>query len=533
MRPLILGWGARDWLTLIGGRCPHTMAATEKPRAWWLTSEMAARIRAHDWGSTALGPMESWGHPLKTAVQLMLGAAQPTYVAWGPELVSLYNDGYIPILGAKHPSALGRPLREVWADIWDDLQPLVEATLTGQGQHCVDCPLEISGRPERPVSWFTFSWTPLRNDAGDVEGFYCATTETTDRILAERALHESEQRLRLAIEAAEIGIFEIEVETGRVRYSSELARLLGFPEVRETDVEAAFARVHREDVAHVRRLYNEALSPSGSGHLMMDFRFVRPGGEVRWMTWNGRLQSQHRDGELSAPRIVGVCIDITERKRHEEHIQLLMREVNHRSRNMLALVMAIARQTFRAEHRQALDLFQGRIQALSTSLDLLVRNEWRGVELSDLVRSQLSHFSNLFGNRIRWGGPTLMLSPTAAEAIGMVLHELATNAGKHGALKDDAGTVRLDWQIQSDETGAAIFELSWTETAGTAVTPPTRRGFGSAVIIDAIKAQLGAEVNLAYPPSGIVWQMRCPLGAIVGNSVGASPGAAPAAPLII
>jgi len=100
-------------------------------------------------------------------------------------------------------------------------------------------------------------------------------------------------------------------------------------------------------------------------------------------------------------------------------------------------------------------------------------------------------------------------------------------------LKDDAGTVRLDWQIQSDETGAAIFELSWAEAAGTAVTPPTRRGFGSAVIIDAIKAQLGAEVNLAYPPSGIVWQMRCPLGAIVGNSVGASPGAAPAAPLII
>ena len=494
-----------------------------------LIGEMAARIRVHDWGSTALGPMESWGHPLKMAVQLMLGAAQPAYVAWGPELVSLYNDGYIPILGARHPSALGRPLREVWAEIWDELQPLVEATLAGQGQHCVDYPMQLSGRPGRPVSWLTFSWTPLRDDAGNVGGFYCAATETTDRILAERALRKSEQRLRLAIEAADIGIFEIEVEAGRVRYSPELARLLGFPEVRETQIEAAFARVHRGDIARVRHLYDEALSPGGDGHLMMDFRFVRPGGEVRWMTWNGRLQLQDMNDGRSASRIVGVCIDITERKRHEQHIQLLMREVNHRSRNMLALVMAIARQTLGAEHRGAVDRFHERIQALSTSQDLLVRNEWRGVSLDDLVRSQLSHFSNLFNSRIRWSGPALILSPAAAETIGLVLHELATNAGKHGALKDGAGSVRLYWQIRDDETGAENFELSWTETGGGAVAPPSRRGFGSTVIVDVVKAQLGADVVLAYPPAGAVWQMRCALSAIV-ETAARIPRRAPAEP---
>lgn len=490
--------------------------------------EMAARIRGHDWGSTALGPMESWGQPLNMAVQLMLGAAQPAYVAWGPELVSLYNDGYIPILGARHPSALGQPLREVWVEMWDKLQPLVEATLAGRGQHCVDYPMQLSGRPGRPVSWLTFSWTPLRDDAGNVAGFYCATTETTDRILAERALHVSEQRLRLATEAAEIGIFEIDVESGRVRYSPELAKLLGFPKVKETQIEAAFARVHRGDVAHVRHLYDQALSPGSDGHLMMDFRFVRPGGEVRWMTWNGRLQVQDWDDGHSAPRIVGVCIDITERKRHEQHIQLLMREVNHRSRNMLALAMAIARQTFSAEHQEAVDQFQDRIQALSTSQDLLVQNEWRGVDLSDLVRSQLSYFSNLFGSRIQWSGPDLMLSPSAAETIGMALHELATNAGKHGALKNGAGTVRLRWQTRNDEAGTK-FELNWTEAGGSAVARPARQGFGSAVVVDVVRAQLGADVELTYPPSGVVWQMRCALGAIVKDRAGAS-RSAPAAP---
>ena len=256
--------------------------------------------------------------------------------------------------------------------------------------------------------------------------------ETTARMLAERTAGDTEERMRFAIEAAGIGTFEIDVASERVRYSAVLSRMLGFPEVAETQVQAAFARVHRDDFEHVRTLYNQALSPEGDGELNMEFRFVHPGGDVHWMRWNGRRQLRDAVDGLNAVKIIGACIDITEQKRHEAHIHLLMREVNHRSKNLLGLVMAIARHTLRTERLEAVDTFQERIHGLAASQDLLVRSEWKGSNLEDLIRSQLSHFSGLFGARITWKGPRLILSATAAETLGMVLHELATNAGSMG-----------------------------------------------------------------------------------------------------
>ncbi len=117
----------------------------------------------------------------------MLGSRQPAYIAWGPDCLSLYNDGYIPILANKHPEALGRPYREVFPEIWEDYRPIIAATLAGEAQHFVDQPVSLAGRPSAPMSWFTFAWTPLRDDHGEIGGFYCAATETTDRVIADHA----------------------------------------------------------------------------------------------------------------------------------------------------------------------------------------------------------------------------------------------------------------------------------------------------------------------------------------------------------
>lgn len=152
--------------------------------------EMGERIRTFDWSATTLGPIDTWPPTLRAAVELMLGARQPAYIAWGPDHTSLHNDAYIPILGAKHP-ALGQPYAELWKEIWDEYRPYVEATMAGEAQYWVDQPVALAGRPGRPVSWFTFSWTPLRDERGKVGGFYCAATETTEKILAERALVQS------------------------------------------------------------------------------------------------------------------------------------------------------------------------------------------------------------------------------------------------------------------------------------------------------------------------------------------------------
>jgi signal transduction histidine kinase len=158
------------------------------------SGEMAERIREHHWAATPLGPIARWPQSLRTVVELMLAARHPVYIAWGPENTSLYNDGYIPILGAKHPRALGVPYAAAWAEIWEEYRPLIHATMAGESQYFEDRPVPLAGRPGRPMSWFTFSWTPLRDESGTIAGFYCVAMETTERVLAEAALREDEAR---------------------------------------------------------------------------------------------------------------------------------------------------------------------------------------------------------------------------------------------------------------------------------------------------------------------------------------------------
>jgi PAS domain S-box-containing protein len=160
--------------------------------------EAGALIRAHDWSSTPLGAPSAWPHGLRTAVSLMLAARQPVYVAWGPQLTSLYNDGYIPICGNKHPQAMGQPFAQLWREVWDSFQPIVESTMRGESHWFEDLPIELAGRG-REVSWFSFSYTPLRNDHGQVAGFFCAATETTQAVLARQDAALQTERLEKRI----------------------------------------------------------------------------------------------------------------------------------------------------------------------------------------------------------------------------------------------------------------------------------------------------------------------------------------------
>jgi two-component sensor histidine kinase len=193
---------------------------------------------------------------------------------------------------------------------------------------------------------------------------------------------------------------------------------------------------------------------------------------------------------------VFVCVaqDVTERKAHEQHIQLLMREVNHRSKNMLSLVQAIARQTAAREPEDFIGCFTERIQALAANQNLLIQNEWKGVDVEELVRAQLAHFADLVGSRIAVDGPKLRLNATAAQAIGLTLHELATNAGKYGSLSTEMGRVDMSWGIAND-----TLTLRWTEREGPPVSPPQRRGFGTTVM-EAMTGALWMAQSISITP---------------------------------
>ncbi|HEY8566365.1 MAG TPA: PAS domain S-box protein [Beijerinckiaceae bacterium] len=158
--------------------------------------ELGALMRAHDWSSSPLGPPSAWPQSLRTAVDLMVNSLFPMFIAWGPELAFLYNDGYRPIFGQKHPHALGRPFREVWAEIWPDIEPLVDKALAGETTFHEDLHLvmERHGYPED--TWYTFSYSPIRDESGRIAGLFCACTETTGRVLADRQRREAETALR-------------------------------------------------------------------------------------------------------------------------------------------------------------------------------------------------------------------------------------------------------------------------------------------------------------------------------------------------
>jgi two-component sensor histidine kinase len=202
----------------------------------------------------------------------------------------------------------------------------------------------------------------------------------------------------------------------------------------------------------------------------------------------------------------GTVQDITERKEREEKEHLLMREINHRSKNMLSVVDSIAHQTATRNPEDFVERFSERIQALSANQDLLVRNEWRGVDVEDLVRAQLAYFADLIESRIAVHGPKLRLSPASAQTIGLALHELATNAGKYGALSTDKGRVDIGWGMTDGDT----FTMSWTERDGPPVTAPKRRGFGTIVVEMMAERSVGGTVDLDYAPSGVTWRLTCP-----------------------
>jgi PAS domain S-box-containing protein len=203
--------------------------------------------------------------------------------------------------------------------------------------------------------------------------------------------------------------------------------------------------------------------------------------------------------------LIAAITNITGLKRAEAAVHFLMREVNHRAKNMLSVVQAIAHQTVASNPEDFVERFSERIQALSANQDLLVRNEWKGVEIEDLVQAQLAPFADLVGSRVAVHGPKLRLNPASAQAIGLALHELATNAGKYGALSKDIGRVDISWGIVGD-----TFTMSWTEREGPPVSPPERRGFGTTVMKATTERSVDGKVDLDYAPSGVTWRLTCP-----------------------
>jgi len=231
-------------------------------------------------------------------------------------------------------------------------------------------------------------------------------------------------------------------------------------------------------------------------------------GEYRWFLSRANAV---RSDDGAIIRWFGTNTDITQQREHEQRIDLLMGELNHRAKNMLAVVQALVSRT--ADKRFAESLGR-RLQALATNQDMLAQRNWSGAPVDQLIRSQLAAVGDLIGTRVHLKGEAeLLLAPTAAETIGLAIHELTTNATKYGALSGDAGTLTVDWRIV-DEDGEPQLLVEWREKDGPPVKTPSRKGFGTVMIDHNPRFSLGARIELGYPREGFFWRMSAPLARI-------------------
>jgi len=186
------------------GTAVGTQDGAEEPSLRFLSGggEVGALMRSQDWSRSPLGEPSTWPPALRSIVSLMLGSGFPMFCAWGKDLGFLYNDPYIPVLGDKHPAALGAPFHAIWSEIWDDIHPLIERALGGQATYVEKLPLVMRRHGYDEQTWFTFSYSPARDDNGEVAGMHCACVEVTGQVLAERYRDEENKRLMTLFEQA-------------------------------------------------------------------------------------------------------------------------------------------------------------------------------------------------------------------------------------------------------------------------------------------------------------------------------------------
>jgi len=328
------------------------------------------------------------------------------------------------------------------------------------------------------------------------------TWDAIERIRSEAALRKSEERLQLALEASSVvGTWDWDIQSDLVYADERFATLYGVdPEAaaRGAPLASFLKGIHPSDIGRIGDLIRDAVETGRT--LAAEYRTIDKNRQVHWVFAQGRCYRA-----AGQPiRFPGVCVDITERKKAEEHRELLINELNHRVKNTLATVQSIASQSLRnAETAEAArSAMEARLLALSRAHDVLTRENWEGAGLVEIVREALAPYRHERENRLHVEGPDVRLSPRMALAIAMALQELATNAVKYGALSNASGEVRVVWLVE--QNGEKRLRFSWTETGGPPVKAPRRRGFGTRLIERSLAQDLNGEAQITFAPAGII-----------------------------
>lgn len=404
----------------------------------------------------------------------------------------------------QHPDHVARTMERInrcltTGEVWEDTFPL-------------------KGR-DGVYRWFLSRAMPIRDDAGNVIRWFGTNTDITEH------LEEAEKNAQLATIVATSADAIISMSSDGIIQSWN------------PGAEQLFGYSAEEVIGTSEKL----LFPEGAeAEFDEKYRHLRHGEHVLRDTIRRRKDGSLLDVAINvAPmrrpdgRIFGfsaVFRDITERKRVEKHLRMVMRELSHRTKNLLAVIVAMVRQTARTS--SDVEVLQSqliqRLQSLSASHDLLVAEDWTGASLEELIRAVLQPFTGNSADALECKGLPVFINATAAQNLGLALHELATNAAKYGALSISAGRVHVSWGFEPDDAGVRRLVLHWDERNGPRVSPPTVKGFGHVVIERVVGQALSAKVNYQFNPEGVRWSITMPLDFIVRWRTAATEEAAPA-----
>ncbi|MCC6780423.1 MAG: PAS domain-containing protein, partial [Hyphomicrobiales bacterium] len=396
---------------------------------------------------------------------------------------------------------LGRYVFDVVPGLRAAGEPLLRQVLeTGQPLTGIEFSGQTAAQPGVQRAWVE-QFYPLKAHDGTVQGLGIVCEEVTGK-----ARSQFEQAHLAAI---------IEAATDAIISTSADARLRSW----NPAAEQMFGYTAAEAIGSPANL----LVPPESGEPLHGiFAQVMAGEKIRREAVRRRKDGVLIPVALSASpmrdetgRIVATTVmfrDISEQKRREEHTRFLMRELSHRSKNLLAVIQAMARQTARSS--QDLDDFQrrftARVMGLAQSHDLLVKEDWRGAPVGELVRAQLAPFIDPDDGRLKLSGPPLLLRPEAAQNIGLALHELATNASKHGALSSPSGRIAIQWELAYCRPDDARFRMTWQESGGPLVNVPATHGFGHTVVEAMVGRALDGEAHIDWAEKGLTWRLDVP-----------------------
>ncbi|MSU90039.1 response regulator [Rhodobacteraceae bacterium 2CG4] len=505
-------------------------------------SEMAHRIRNFDWSGHPLGPPETWPQSLRSALGICLKSAFPTAIYWGSEMHLLYNDAWSAIPGPRHPDCLGARARDVWSDIWHVIEPqFTQLIESGEGIFVEDQLLPLRRYGFEEETYWNYSFTPIRGEDGAIEGVFNSGSETTDKVFLRRQtefLLSLSDMLRTAsgpdrtmTSACEALGRHFGAQRVGLRDAGPGARPDILPVAAEwtaagllpvdaalpfEDLGAVAATLARGHVIRIDcldritdpavRTHFEALGSAAflavpwtaNGELVAAM-FVHLDRERRWTS----------DDVTTVEKVLERTMGAIERERARLREQVMMREIDHRARNLLAVVRALARITDAPDIAAYRVKFMSSLEALSKTHALLAAERWTGVSLHNLLEAELAPYQAGDGARATLDGPPILLDAEMAQTMAMILHELSTNAAKHGALADPEGTIAVSWSSTPED----VLDLRWTESsrADRAAAPPKPTGFGSDMLGHVIDKQLGGEIVRDFSGGRLVCTLRLPL----------------------